>query len=598
MSGGYKGQLLYVDLSQKAVRKEQLDSDTARAFIGGRGLGTKILWDQVGAGQDPLSAESLMMFLAGPLTGIAPGGSHTCLVFKSPLTEKTLGHPISGGNWAPELKFAGYDGLVVRGAADGPVYIYIHDETVEIRDARHLWGKSPVETETVIKEEMKDPNLRVMSIGPAAENLVRFTGVHHEYCHTAARGGGGCVMGSKKLKAVAVRGTHGIEVARPQEFLAARTALEERLAIMRKARFGYWLSRWGAAINFSTISDSSDLDVKNHREGYWEDIDTLSVLEWEERCKVKSRSCFSCPIACLQAGVIKEGAYAGHFVTPKFDSTGTYGSGCLITDLYGVVYLNSLAESLGFDGESMGIVTSFVMDCYEKGILTRRDLDGLDLTWGNVEAVAELWKKIAKREGVGELLASGVKKAAEKIGQGAEKFAMHVKGLEMGGYLAQTSPPRGLQYAVGDRGGCHHYGLDIAEQNFRAWADSLVVCSWHRPFVPREFYLKALCAATGWDLKDEDWDITAERLLTMARAYNIREGVRPLQDDVLPERVHTEPLTVGPKKGSLYPREQFLSDRAQWYRERGCDDKGVPTEAHLRNLGLEFTVPALQGLSP
>jgi aldehyde:ferredoxin oxidoreductase len=597
MKGGYQGQTLKVDLSNHKIKKEALDMDLARAFIGGRGLGTKILWDQMKAGEDPLSPESLIMFLTGPLTGLAPGGLHTCLVFKSPLTGKTLGHPISGGNWAPELKFAGYDGVIVKGAADQPVYLYIQDEIVEIRNAQHLWGKSPIETETMLKEEIGDPNLRVMCIGPAAENLVRFTGVHHEYCHTAARGGGGCLMGSKKLKAVAVRGTHGIEVAHPQKFLAAREVLEGRLEAMRKARYGYWLSRWGAAINFSTISDASDLDVKNHREGFWEDIDKLSVLEWEERCRVKSRSCFSCPIACLQAGVIREGVYAGHFVTPKFDSTGTYGSGCLITDLYGVVYLNSLAEDLGFDGESMGIVTSFVMDCFEKGILTRSDLGGLDLRWGNVEAVEGLWHKIAKREGIGEVLSLGVKKAAEKIGQGSERFAMQVKGLEMGGYLAQTSPPRGLQYAVGDRGGCHHYGLDIAEQNFRAWVDSLTICSWHRPFVPRDVYLKVLNGATGWDLQEKDWDVVAERILIMARVYNIREGMRPLEDDILPERAHTEPLTVGPKKGAYYPKEQFLRDRAEWYKERGCDEKGIPTEKHLADLGLKFTVPALKGLS-
>jgi len=208
-----------------------------------------------------------------------------------------------------------------------------------------------------------------------------------------------------------------------------------------------------------------------------------------------------------------------------------------------------------------------------------------------------LWHKIAKREGIGEILSMGVKKAAEKIGQGSEKFAMQVKGLEMGGYLAQTSPLRGLQYAVGDRGGCHHFGLDIAEQNFRAWVDSLTICSWHRPFVSREVYLKVLNGATGWDLKDEDWDMIAERILIMARVYNIREGMRPLEDDVLPERVHTEPLTVGPKKGTYYPKEQFLHDRAQWYRERGCDERGIPTEEHLFNLGLEFTIPTLKGLS-
>lgn len=595
MTAGYTGTIVVVDLTDRVVTKRLLPEEYARAFVGGRGLGARLLWEWTEPGLDPLEPDAPLMFLTGPLTGLVPGGAQICLVFKSPATTITLGHALSGASWGPELKFAGYDGLIVKGKAERPVYIVVFDDTIEIRDASHLWGKGTFDTERQLKSELRDPSFRVLSIGPAGENLVRFASVQQEYFRSAARGGSGAVMGSKKLKAIAVCGSKPLQVADPETFLSARKAVEARLLDVRNStRRGYSLKRWGSSISSISHSDVSELDVRNYREAWWDDVDKVGGLEYERQCRVKARSCFSCPISCLQLGVIREGPYAGHIVNPDFDSTGTIGPGCLLTDLRGMVYLSRLGDDLGMDDASLGNVVGFAMECYEKGLLSRSDLDGIDLRWGDLDAMIQMWGKIARREGIGDLLADGVRRAADKIGNGVHKFAMHAKGLEFAGYTPHAHPDRALQYAVGDRGGCHHFGLTLAEQNDRVWADSMTACSWHRRFIDPQTYLSVLNPAVGWDLTIEDWNLWANRMLTLSRAYNVREGMRPLRDDVLPDRVHSEPLQWGPKAGAVYPRESFEADRAAWYRERGYDAAGLPTDDLLQKLDLGFAIPLLQ----
>lgn len=595
MWGGYANRILEVNLNDGSSTSQALPDDVLRAFVGGRGLGTKLLWDRTPAGMDPLSPESPFMVLTGPLTALAPGGAHTTLVFKSPLTRITLAHPVTGANFGPELKFAGYDGVIIRGKAPKPTYLYINDKSVELRDASRIWGKGTIESERLLKEDVGDPYARVLVIGPAGENLVRFAGVQQEYFRSAARGGGGCVMGSKNLKAIVVRGKGGTSVASPKTFLAVRAEAEKKLRDgAAGTRRGYYLRRWGSSISSLAHSDLSELDVRNYREAYWDGLDDIGGLEFERQCRVSSRSCFSCPVCCMQVGVIREGRYAGTVACPDFDSTGTIGPGCLVTDLHALLYLNALGDDLGVDNISMGNVTSFAMECYEKGLITRNDLGGIDLTWGSVEAMEALWRMIVAREGIGDLLSRGVKEASKAIGGGSEHFAMHVKGQEFAGYTPHAHPDRALQYAVGDRGACHHYGLTVEEQNFRAWADSLVMCTWHQQFLPLSTYLDLINTATEWNVDNEEWDRTAERMLVLARAYNIREGMVPLRDEVLPNRVHSEPLSWGPKKGVCYPVADFQRDRAEWYRARGCNEAGVPTREHLRELGLEFAIAALE----
>lgn len=587
--GGYTGKLLRVDLTTGKIWESDEHLQLARDFIGGRGLGARLLWDLLPAGSDPLAPPSPLILLTGPLTGIAPGAAHTTVVFKSPNTGITLGHAIMGAQWGTELKTAGYDGVVITGQSSKAVYLAIEDKQVAIRNADFLWGKGAMETEVLLKNKLGDPRWRVACIGPAGENLIKFASIQQEYFRAAARGGPGAVMGSKRLKAIVVRGHGPIPLAQPEAY-AERYA--EVYAKLREAktgkRRGYNLSRWGSTISQVPHSDISELDVKNYREAYWKDVDKVSGLEYERRSKVRSRSCYNCPIACMQTGVLREGEHTGTLLNPDFDSFGTIGPGCLAGDYAGAHYLSALGDDLGFDNTTLGNTVGFAMECYEKGLLTKADCDGLELNWGDVKVMEILWHKIARREGIGALLADGVREAAAKIGRGSEKFAMHAKGLAFAGYAPQAHHDRGLQYAVGDRGGCHHYGLDQTEQNARVWADSLTACAWHRALLNRGDYMGLLSTATGVDFAPDDWDQTANRMLMIARAYNIREGMVPEREDVLPARVHDEPLTQGPKAGAFYPREEFLRDRAEWYASRGCDEKGYPTRQTLDQLGLGF----------
>ncbi|WP_338824094.1 hypothetical protein MHOCP_22180 [Moorella humiferrea] len=591
----FRFRILEIDLSSRKITTLEIAPSWSRDFIGGRGLGIRMLWERQPRGLDPLSPQTEFYILTGPLTGIVPGGAHSCMVFKSPLSGQTIGYSLTGGQWGTELRCAGYDGIVIRGAAERPVWLLITENNVEFRDATSLWGCTTRETELALKNEIKDPYARVLCIGPAGEKQVRFASVQQEFFRAAGRCGSGCVWGSKRLKAIVVRGRRHLVTGNEEEVFKIRRDIETRLITSRlNHRRAYELARWGSTVSLRAHAEKGRLSISNYREGTWEKIDRIDGLKYELHFRAKSRSCFSCPLGCMQLGVIRGGPFDGKIVCPDFDSTATIGPNCQVDDLGSIVYLSRWADEQGLDATSLGNITGFVMECYEKGILTLSDLEGIDLRWGNVSAILALWKKIVAREGIGDLLAGGVKRAAAAIGGGAVELAMQVKGVEFPGFTPQGDPERALQYAVSDRGPCHHYGGTINEQNHRAWADSLTACSWHRRLVPPEMYLRLLKAVTGWEIDSEEWDITAERILLLARVYNLREGIVPLRDDVLPGRVHHEPLTRGRKAGSVYQLEQFLADRNDWYQKRGCDARGIPKPGHLDNIGLSFTVPVIK----
>ncbi|KKM10485.1 aldehyde:ferredoxin oxidoreductase [Clostridiales bacterium PH28_bin88] len=593
--GTFTAKLVEIDLSTGKIAALITPDHWSRDFIGGRGLGARMLWERQPRGVDPLGPEAEMYILAGPLTGIVPGGAQICLVFKSPLTQNTIGYSLTGANWGTELRSAGWDGLILKGSAPTPVYLLIKNDRVELRDAGHLWGRTTFETEKILKEEIKDPFARVLSIGPAGENLVRFASVQQESFRSAARGGTGCVWGAKGLKAIIVRGTGPIPVNRPEEAFLARRKIERALIESRTTvRRAYDLVRWGGSITHLPHSDEEDLDVRNYQEGTWEEIDKVGGLAYELRCRAKTRGCFGCPVSCMPLGVIREGTFSGKIVCPDLDSTSTIGPGCLVNDLESMVYLSRWGDEQGIDTTSLGNVTGFAMECYEKGLLTLSDLDGIDLKWGSVPAMLALWQKIVRREGIGDLLAQGVRNAAKVIGGGAGSFAMHVKGLEFAGFTPKAHRERGLEYAVADRGAAHHFGSKTSHLYQRTWADCLTVCTWQRRMITPEMYIDLLHPVTGWDIGQDEWPVVAERILLTARSYNIREGTVPLRDDVLPERVHHEPMTKGKQAGAVYPKEQFVADRLAWYQERGCDAAGIPTAERLRALGLDFVIPDME----
>jgi len=587
--------ILEIDLSERKTKVIELPDQWVREYIGGRGLGTRLLWERTKEGLEPLAPEAEMYILTGPLTGIATGGAHTCLTFKSPLSGNTIGFAVTGAQWGTELRCTGYDGIILKGKSSKPVYLMIKDDEVEIRDAEHLWGTTTWQAQQLIKNELKDPHFKVLAIGPAGENLVSFASIGQEQFRAAARCGSGTVWGSKGLKAIAVRGTNPIRTFDPLGTIKVRQDLEKVLLESRTGHpRGFELVRYGNSISLTAHNDEGRLVTKNYQEGYFEGINEVGGLKYDLRYYAKSRSCSGCPLGCMKLGIIRDGDFAGNLVCPDFDSTANIGPGCNISDLGSMVFLSRWADEQGFDATSLGNITGFAMECYEKGILSLADLDGIKLEWGNTGAVLDLWQKIVKREGIGDTLAHGVKYAAQTFGKGAEKLAMHCKGVEFPGFVPQGGHKKGLQYAISDRGPCHHYGSTINEQNQRVWADSLTVCSWQRRLVDPQIYMDLLQVAMGWDIELSEWDITAERMLLLARTYNIREGIIPEMDDVLPERVHTEPLTKGKKAGSVYPLEKFKADRLKWYEERGCDSTGVPKIEHLINLGLDFAVPVIK----
>lgn len=607
MISGYAGKILDVDLTDGKIRKITLDPTDANRFLGARGIMTKLLWDRMKPGTQAFSPNNIIMFFTGPLTGLL-NGNRTIVRFKSPLTATStgsnlMGHASTGGNWGPELKYAGFDGIIIKGRAEGPVYLYVKDGEAEIRSAKHLWGCSIFETEVKLKEEI-DPFLRVLQIGPAGENLVRYACINQEYFYSASRCGGGAIMGSKKLKAIAVRGTLDIPVYDIDELLNLEETIYKMLRSDKAYVYGRY--RWGSTTANISSSDSSTGPLKNWREAYWgDDIELGGPLQWESRCRVKNRGCFGCPTPCNQLGIIRKGPWAGTFDIPDYDSTNLLHPNCMITDRSGVYALSSFLDSVGLDSISTGNSLSWTMECYEKGILTKEDLDGIELTWGNVPAMFKMVQKIVRREGIGHLLAEGIRIASQKVGKGSEKFAMHCKGVEwgVGGAGNNRDQRETFCYVMSDRGGVHLYGTTIESQNNFAIADSLTMCIRHIRFLDAETIGKTLKAATGYDYFNtrEGWDLLAHRLIIFERAWNIREGLIPERDDILPERVFTEPLTLGPKAGTsaaIYDRKKFEEDKQIWYRNRGCDTHGVPTKKTLNDLNLEFVIPVLEKSLP
>jgi len=605
MVHGYAGKILEVDLTNEKVKKTPLNIEDAKKFVGGRGLINKLMWDRFVPGTPAFSPSNIIMIFTGPITGTL-AANQTIIRFKSPLTatntgENLIGHAATGSQFGPELKFAGYDGIIIEGKAESPIYLYINDDDVEIRKANHLWGKTTFETEAKIKKET-DNRARVLSIGPAGENLVRYASLQQEWFRSAARCGVGAIFGYKNLKAVAVRGTQGISLANPEKCFE----LEKKvLKLMANDPSLYFRKRWGTSLGSISASEYSVGPLKNWRETYWgEEIEKGGGLQWEARCRIKNRSCYGCGYTCMQLGVIRQGPYAGTLDSPDFDSTALFHANCMITDPDGVWVLSSFCDEYGLDTISLGNVLSWTMECYEKGIITKSDLDEIDLTWGNVPAMLNLAEKIVHREGIGDLLAEGIKIASEKVGKGSEKFAMHCKGVEWGiGGIGNNRDIRECWgYAMSDHGGVHKYLSTITDQNRIALYDSLTHCAFHRDIysiwkIPSQM----LNAVTGWNLitTQEEWDKIAWRILMLERAWNIREGLRPDRDDVLPDRVFDEPLTLGPKANSpaaVYSRKEFENDKQQWYKLRGCNEHGIPTKETLKLLDLDFVIPDLEKL--
>jgi len=612
--GGYVGKILKIDLTSEKIDVIRTENYfNIDLFIGGKGLAAYTLWKELKTGIDPFSEDNLLVFATGPLTGTLCPGTRICIATKSPLTGLFCDSYV-GGHLGAEIKMAGYDAVIIGGKSEKPVYIWIHDENVEICNAENLWGLDTFRTEEMIRKEKGDMTIRVACIGPAGERLVRFAHVNVDRYRQAGRGGTGAVMGSKNLKALAVKGTGAIPIYNVEEFMekareAHRVVLENETARARK--------RWGTARTIIFTADQDLLPTRNFREATFEAAENLSAEVLEKRFWIKHKACHSCPINCGKLGVVRSGRYAGTVVEGiEYETLALIGANCGIGNYEAVAYANLLCDMLGLDAISTGNVIAFAMECYEEGILTEKETEGLKLNFGNEESAIRLIEKIARREGLGDLLAEGVKRASEKLNSRCRRFAMHVKGLELPGYDVRASPGMGLAYVTADRGGCHTRSWPISyeisgkapdgtvidrystekrayivkrQQDETTACDTLVACWFLKTAVGNERYVGMLNAAAGTELTVEEFLAVGERIWNLTRLFNIREGLRK-EDENLPDRAFEDPIPSGIAKGRKLEKSQLEYMLREYYAIRGWDENGIPRKEKIKQLKLDSLV--------
>ncbi|GFO69492.1 aldehyde ferredoxin oxidoreductase [Geomonas limicola] len=593
---GYHGVVLSVDLSTGKSQKIPIPPEDFDNFVGGQGLGIKILWDRLKRpGVDALSPENPLLFMPGPFSGLpVPSSSRTCVVTKSPITAprksdhshaSTVTYSNMGGFFGPEIRFAGYDGIVITGKAPALSYLVIDDAKVEIRDAGKFKGMRTDAFDRAILEELGDRKFKTVYIGPAGENLVPYSSILHTAGRAAGRGGSGCVMGSKNLKAIAVRGTGQPGVADHAGFLSA---LEKARKVLNGSAYAKSWAEQGTARGIVGNSKAGTESVRNYREGTFSEAEKIGGEAARRDVWVRDIACYCCPLACKKSGMTR-GKYGGVVHDgPEYETGVMLGSNLLISDMAGLLKAITTIDDLGLDQISTGNVIGFLMEAYERGMISRSFLDGIDLKWGSVDATLAMIEKIAAKEGVGALAAEGVRALAWQIGKGSEKFAIHVKGLELAAHNIQANPPRGLSYATASRGACHMSGDSAAMQNRRAMLDSTGMC-FFPTFEPalEEPMLSLLSAITGRTFDKAEFEKTGERIFNLEKMFNYREGFRR-EDDRLPDRFFEDAFTVGPKKGAVLDRDLFETTLTEYYRERGWDPKtSSPEKVKLKELGLD-----------
>ena len=598
---GWTGNLLRVNLTDGTIKKEALCPKDAEMYLGARGLATKIMMDEVDPKVDPLSEENKLIFMTGPLTGtFASSGGRYEVVAKAPLTG-TIGASNSGGHFGPELKYAGYDGIIFEGRAEKPVYLWIEDDNVELRDALHLWGKNVFETtDTVLAETAEDA--RVACIGPGGEKMVLFAGVLNDRNRAAGRSGLGAVMGSKNLKAVAVKGSKSIKVADPEGFMEACT--DARTKLKEHPVTGGGLPTYGTQILINILNQSGALPTRNWRDGgIFEEAEGISGETLAEKYLVRNKGCFGCNIGCGRITRIPEGKFKSFGEGPEYEAGWALGAGCGVGDLEAVSKANFICNELGIDPITTGATIACAMEMYEKGILTEEEV-GRAIPFGDAEALVELTRMIGLREGFGDVLAEGSYRMASKYG--CPELSMSVKKQEMPAYDARGVQGMGLEYATSNRGGCHVRGyltspeiLGIPEkldplvtegkagwlkifQDLTAVVDSAGICLFTTFAIGLPEISSMLRTATGINATDEEILKAGERIWNLERMFNIKAGFTAA-DDTLPPRLLKEPLQYGPAKGKVVDLEKMLPE---YYEVRGWGADGVPTAEKLQDLSI------------
>ncbi|RLI18291.1 aldehyde:ferredoxin oxidoreductase [Candidatus Bathyarchaeota archaeon] len=612
---GYAGRILHIDLTTGKTHTEPLNEDYAKKYIGGIGLGMRLWLDHSKAGVDPFSPENPLILATGPISGTVwpTGGNGHAFVSKSPQSYG-VGESKSHGSFGTELKRAGYDAVIFKGKAEKPVYVWIDDDSVQILDASHLMGKSPAETEDAIREELGDYYIRVAAIGPAGEKLVRIACIINDKTRAAGRTGMGAVMGSKNLKAIAVRGTRDITVAKPDEFMEFVKEFHERMKgpATRKYR------TLGTPENVLVHNALHCMPTRNYNNAHFEGAEKVSGESLNERFVAKIIGCSSCAMRCEHVCVVPEGPYKGTMTRMEYEPLWALGPYCGVDRLDAIIKAMDLCNYYGIDSIGAGVIVGFAMDCYENGILTDKDTDGIEARFGNHEALVKLIEKMGKREGIGDILAEGVKIAGEKIGKGAEKLAQHIKGVEVTGYDLRALKTAALGFAVSFRGADHNrhgaYSFDVKGkvnrlvvekgrgkmvkdmEDMYTIIDSLIVCKFSRGTYYKgiEDMAKLYTLVTGIEMTPEEMRKSGERINNIARIFNIREGLGR-KDDTLPYKVMHQPITdEGPSKGAYVSQKELDLLLDDYYEARGWTREGIPTIEKLRELAMDDLIPIVE----
>jgi aldehyde:ferredoxin oxidoreductase len=618
---GYFGKQLRISLDTGEASTEEIDPEVLKEYLGGVGYGARVLYDEIEKGIDPLSPDNKIIFATSPLTANnIPGGGSIMLCFKSPLT-RVWGESRCGGDIGPDLRRAGFDALIIEGKAAEPVFLAINDDDVSLRPAGHMVGKKVTEKTAIIRDALNDPKISVMCIGPAGEKLVKIATVMLEH-RAAGRCGAGAVMGSKNLMGIAVKGSRQAKVANPDKM---KTAIKNAMNIIRESETAAGFKEHGTPGDMGPNDAAGDWPTKNWHSNSWGKGEELYDKFFEQHL-VKNNGCYrGCPIACGRIAGVK----AGKFQTPahegsEYESLSAFTAFVLNENIEAAIHSTYLCNEYGIDTISAGALIAFAMECYENGILTKEDIADMDLSWGNPDVLPELVRMISLREGIGDILAEGVKVASEKIGKGSEAFAIHGKGLEAPAHDPRSGKALAVTYGTASRGLCHiqplegmaydsgkldwgltEYGIPDPNsverwdekgkgQIVKVLQDGLVL-----PDILNtcKFFLYAgitlgnlaelLSASTGWNITGRDLLKVGERVLNLQRLFNMREGLSR-KDDILPERIKQQPAFGFYEKEDQCAIKDFEGMLDEYYAARRWDIKtGMPSKEKLRELGLE-----------
>jgi aldehyde:ferredoxin oxidoreductase len=632
MKTSYPGRWLMVDLSAEKIRPEYIPAQTLEQYLGGRGIGAKLLWDVVPAGTDPLGEDNAFIIAPGALTGTsAPCSGRVTLLAKSPATGRYLKSSV-GGQLGIVLKLAGVDGILITGRAERPLYLSISPERSELSSAEDIWGQGVRATTNALKER-HGRDTEVVCIGPAGERLVRFAAVMTSYYNAAARGGIGAVMGAKNLKAIVVDpGSGRVEVADP---VGLSRAVSEARRLLYNDSIAGDLHRFGTARDVDLLNDLRILPSYNFQKSHIPgNTSRISGRAWKELGYLKGiMGCGGCIYSCHRFTRIDAGKYAGTYSGgPEYETVASFGSGCGVLDPEPVFVANALCDDLGLDTISTGGVIQWAMESIQRGALAREDIDGLDLSFGNGDAVIEMVKKIGYREGVGDLLADGVARAAEQVGRGSEKWAVQASGLEQSRVETRGAYAYALAFAVNPRGPDHLHSECLAEfggtkegialvkrltgdekyavpntedkraeivrwhEDIYAVSDALGLCAFTTTAaysLKEELIAELVQTATGVTISEEALMRLGKRVLTLERCFNLRDGLCPERDDKLPWRIMHEPQPDLPGGGEPITPERLNRMLSDYYELQGWNKHGMPTKAALDALGLSFALPEL-----